>query len=171
MGQWAGVVAGFERLSDPYRVAQGQVRQALVCRAAGDRAEAARLLDLAFATAVALGAAPLQERIAGLQDSGSGKPGSRAKGAGSAMRGDGSAAAAEVSDSGAAGRLEPERLTPREQEVLALVAQGRTNGQIAQQLFISTKTASVHVSNILAKLGASRRTEAAALARDLGLLD
>jgi DNA-binding CsgD family transcriptional regulator len=61
-------------------------------------------------------------------------------------------------------------LTPREREILALVAEGRTNGEIARQLFISTKTVSVHVSNILAKLGASGRTEAAAIARRDNLL-
>ncbi|MCZ2817637.1 response regulator transcription factor [Modestobacter sp. VKM Ac-2984] len=60
--------------------------------------------------------------------------------------------------------------TPRETEVLALVAQGRTNRQIGAELFISEKTASVHVSNILAKLGASGRTEAVALAAARGLL-
>jgi len=64
----------------------------------------------------------------------------------------------------------PTALTPREREILTLVADGRTNGQIAGQLFISTKTVSVHVSNILAKLGASRRTEAAAIARREGLI-
>jgi DNA-binding NarL/FixJ family response regulator len=61
-------------------------------------------------------------------------------------------------------------LTRREAEILALVAQGRTNGEIGRQLFISTKTVSVHVSNILGKLGASGRTEAAAIARRDGLL-
>jgi DNA-binding NarL/FixJ family response regulator len=61
-------------------------------------------------------------------------------------------------------------LTAREQEILALVAQGRTNGEIGRQLFISTKTVSVHVSNILAKLGAAGRTEAAAIARREGVL-
>ncbi len=58
----------------------------------------------------------------------------------------------------------PAGLTPRELEVLALVAAGRSNRAIADELFISTKTASVHVSNILAKLGVGSRTEAAAWA-------
>lgn len=62
-------------------------------------------------------------------------------------------------------------LTPREQDVLDLVAAGMTNGQIATKLFISTKTASVHVSNILAKVDASTRTEAVDVARQRGLLD
>jgi DNA-binding CsgD family transcriptional regulator/tetratricopeptide (TPR) repeat protein len=62
------------------------------------------------------------------------------------------------------------RLTDRELEVLGLVAEGRSNGQIAAALFISPKTASVHVSNILAKLNASTRTEAAAQAHRLSLL-
>ncbi len=60
-------------------------------------------------------------------------------------------------------------LTPRELEVLRLVAAGRSNGQIAEALFISRKTASVHVSNILAKLGVHTSTEAAAEAHRLGL--
>ena len=51
-----------------------------------------------------------------------------------------------------------------------LLAQGLTNGQIGKQLYISTKTVSVHVSNLLAKLGASGRTEAAAIARRRGLV-
>ena len=60
-------------------------------------------------------------------------------------------------------------LTPREREVLALVADGRTNRQIAEALFISAKTASVHVSNILAKLRVTNRGEAAAVAHRLHL--
>ncbi|WP_161605976.1 helix-turn-helix transcriptional regulator [Microlunatus speluncae] len=62
-------------------------------------------------------------------------------------------------------------LTPRERQVLTLVAEGRSNGEVAAALVISTKTASVHVSNILAKLGAASRTEAAAVARRRGLID
>jgi DNA-binding CsgD family transcriptional regulator/tetratricopeptide (TPR) repeat protein len=60
-------------------------------------------------------------------------------------------------------------LTPREREVLTLVAEGRSNRQIADALFISAKTASVHVSNILAKLGVANRGEAAAAAHRLRL--
>lgn len=61
-------------------------------------------------------------------------------------------------------------LTPRELEVLTHLDQGRTNGQIAATLFISRKTASVHVSNILAKLGAATRGEAVSIARRQGIL-
>jgi DNA-binding NarL/FixJ family response regulator len=57
----------------------------------------------------------------------------------------------------------------REVEVLRLVAAGRSNREIAAELFISAKTASVHVSNILAKLNASSRTEAAAIAHRAGI--
>jgi DNA-binding NarL/FixJ family response regulator len=60
-------------------------------------------------------------------------------------------------------------LTQREVEVLALVAEGRTNRQICQALFITPKTASVHVSRILAKLGVTGRGEAAAVAHRLDL--
>ncbi|WP_169792000.1 ATP-binding protein [Jiangella muralis] len=65
----------------------------------------------------------------------------------------------------------PSGLTVREHEVLRLVAAGRSNREIGEELFISAKTASVHVSNILAKLGASGRGEAAAIAHRDGLLD
>lgn len=61
-------------------------------------------------------------------------------------------------------------LTPREREVLELLAAGHTNRQIAEQIFISEKTVSVHVSNILRKLSATSRTEAAGLAHRLNLV-
>jgi DNA-binding NarL/FixJ family response regulator len=60
-------------------------------------------------------------------------------------------------------------LTEREREVLALVAAGRSNPEIARELYISAKTVSVHVSNILTKLGVGGRVEAAAVAHRLGI--
>ena len=65
----------------------------------------------------------------------------------------------------------PFGLTPREQEVLMRVALGRTNRQIAGELFISESTAGVHVSNILSKLGVATRTEAARVALSQGLVE
>ncbi|MEV2225638.1 response regulator transcription factor [Nocardia vinacea] len=61
-------------------------------------------------------------------------------------------------------------LTPREIDVLRLVAEGFSNRRIAAELFISGNTAGVHVSRILTKLGAATRTEAAAVARKHGLI-
>lgn len=60
-------------------------------------------------------------------------------------------------------------LTPREREVFALLADGRSNRQIGEMLFMAESTAGVHVSNILGKLGVTRRSEAAAVAHRLGL--
>ncbi len=61
--------------------------------------------------------------------------------------------------------------TPRERSVLGLVALGRTNRQVGDELYISEKTVSVHLSRIMAKLGATRRAEAVAIAYDKGLLE
>jgi DNA-binding NarL/FixJ family response regulator len=71
-----------------------------------------------------------------------------------------------VVDESSADRL---GLTPREADVLALVAIGRTNRQIGEELYVSDKTASVHVSNILRKLGVNSRVDAAAVAQRLGI--
>ncbi len=60
-------------------------------------------------------------------------------------------------------------LSPREQEVLALLVEGMSNAQIAQRLIVSVAAVKFHVSSILSKLGAANRTEAAALAREYGL--
>jgi ATP/maltotriose-dependent transcriptional regulator MalT len=110
-----------------------------------ERAEAKDVLAVASEEAAALGSTLLTDRIAAL-----------------AQRA-GFVVAAPAAASPVAG------LTPRELEVLQLVAAGRSNGEIGNALFISTKTASVHVSNILAKLGVSGRGEAAALAHRVGL--
>ncbi|CCH34043.1 AAA family ATPase [Actinosynnema sp. NPDC047251] len=68
-------------------------------------------------------------------------------------------------------RTQVDPFTPRERSVLALVALGRTNREVGEELFISEKTVSVHLTRIMAKLGASRRAEAVAIAFDRGLLD
>ena len=62
-------------------------------------------------------------------------------------------------------------LTPREREVLAMVAAGMTNREIGEALFISESTAGVHVSNLMAKLGVGSRTEAATAAYRAGLVE
>lgn len=68
-------------------------------------------------------------------------------------------------------RQNPDALTARENEVLRLLAQGNSNRAIARTLFVSERTVKFHVSAILAKLGARNRTEAAARARERGLLE
>ena len=62
-------------------------------------------------------------------------------------------------------------LTTREQEVLRLLAQGKSDREIAESLFIGTRTVETHVSNLIAKLGVHNRTEAAARAMQNGLVD
>ena len=111
-----------------------------------DRGAAGERLRRAGALAAQLGARPLADTIASL-----------ARRAGVALG---------AKTPAGPGRL---GLTDRELEVLRLVAAGRTNRDIAADLFISAKTASVHVSNIMAKLGAANRTQAAAIAQSQGL--
>jgi DNA-binding CsgD family transcriptional regulator len=145
LAAWERTVEAFAGFGHRFEVARSQARLAAVLRAVGRTTEARDLVRAATATAHELGAEPL---LAELRTIG-GSP--------VAQRGPGSA--------------DPGALTGREREVLVLVAEGRSNSEIARHLFISAKTVSVHVSNILAKLGASGRTEAAALARQRGLLD
>ncbi|HEX7146942.1 MAG TPA: response regulator transcription factor, partial [Actinomycetota bacterium] len=167
---WLTAVAAWEASGHPYplAVARWRAAGALLARR-GDRAQAAGLLRLAHEVAVALGAGPLRgevERLARLgrvdlhpDDAGDAGPDKTTSG------GDGPARAAEPPPGAELG------LTARELEVLALVAEGRSNRQVGDALFISAKTASVHVSNILAKLGVASRVEAAAVAHRLDLLD
>ena len=76
-----------------------------------------------------------------------------------------------VPQHGEAEAPDPEALTPRELEVLGLLAQGKSNPQIAQELVISRATAKTHVERIIGKLGVSDRTQAALRAIELGLVE
>jgi DNA-binding CsgD family transcriptional regulator len=143
--RWQAAVDAFS-YGNLYAVARCQWRLAEALAAAGDREQATTAARAAHAAAIRLGAAPLQAALEAL---------------------------------GRRGRLDlgivpPARrrlagLTPRELDVLRLLVEGRSNRQIAEALFISGKTASVHVTNLLSKLGVHSRLEAAAMARDLGL--
>ncbi|MFJ9806992.1 AAA family ATPase [Streptomyces sp. NPDC101158] len=155
----AEVVDAFATLDRPYELARARHRLADALLAeGGHREEAAELLRAAHATATRLRAHPLREDVELLA----------ARARLGPLTGERSEAAEpEPADEAS----EAFGLTPREQDVLRLVSEGRTNRQIAEELFISPKTASVHVSNILAKLGVAGRGEAAALAHRLRLLE
>jgi DNA-binding CsgD family transcriptional regulator/tetratricopeptide (TPR) repeat protein len=150
---WAAAAAAWERLGQPYRAAYAGFRQAEALLAAGDRATAAVVLARAAEATGRLGARLLDGEVTVLAR--------RAR--------LGLAPPAAATAGGVPTPAAQLGLTPREAEVLALVAAGRSNRQIAQALFISPKTVGVHVSNILAKLGAAGRVEAAAIAHRLGL--
>lgn len=150
---WSEVVTAFERLERPYDLARVRLRLAEALLTAGgdeERDRAAELLRLARAITDHLGARPLAHSVALLAQ--------RAR-----------LALSPVPPRRSADPAEALGLTSREYDVLRLVAVGRTNRQIAEELFISPKTASVHVSNILGKLGVAGRGEAAAVAHRLGL--
>jgi DNA-binding CsgD family transcriptional regulator/tetratricopeptide (TPR) repeat protein len=153
---WAAAAAEWEALGQPYPAACVRWREAealLASKAPSARAEQA--LGAAYAVAVRLGAVPLRRELELLAQRG------RVRLKAPAEPSPATAEAPSVAASLG--------LTQREAEVLALVAAGRTNRQIGQELFIAPKTASVHVSRILAKLGVAGRGEAAAVAHRLGL--
>ncbi|WP_326699981.1 AAA family ATPase [Streptomyces sp. NBC_01754] len=159
---WARAAAAFGPLGRPYELAQVRHRWAeCVLATSGDRSTAAELLREAATVAERLGAAPLLKSIELLARRARIAP----------VVPDAAGPAADTADEDARTAPEPAAdaiesfgLTSREQEVHRLVAAGYTNRRIAEELYISPKTASVHVSNILAKLGVSSRGEAAALA-------
>jgi predicted ATPase/DNA-binding CsgD family transcriptional regulator len=153
--QWAALAASWEAFFRPYEAAYARWRQAEALLTRRAPKAAASVLRQAHQAASDLGARPLRHEIERLAQRAridlrtpSAKPG-----------------AAEAPSPAA--RL---GLTPREQEVLQHLVEGRTNRQIARALFISEKTASVHVSHIMGKLGAANRAEAAAIAHRLRLL-
>jgi DNA-binding CsgD family transcriptional regulator len=152
VAEWDGVAAAWEALGQPYETARALFRAAEAAVADGDRDGAAKRLPRAEEIAGDLGAVPLREEIHAL-----------ARRARISMPG--------LADEDPREPWERLGLTVREAEVLRLVAAGRSNRDIAAELFISAKTASVHVSNILGKLGVATRGEAAATAHRLHLFD
>ncbi|TDC86742.1 LuxR family transcriptional regulator [Nonomuraea deserti] len=166
---WRRVVEAFD-YGFVYETARARWRLAEALLAAGDREAAQAEWDLARETAGKLRAAPLENalhefgRRARFGDGGRGARVGGGQGAGDGGR------RARTGDGGRGARTGDGGLTAREAEVLSLVAEGLTNREIAERLFIAQKTVSVHVSNILAKLEVSTRTQAAAAARRRGLL-
>jgi DNA-binding CsgD family transcriptional regulator/tetratricopeptide (TPR) repeat protein len=153
---WQRAAACWERAELSYRAAYARFRQAEALLAAKrPRSQIQPVLRAAHQTTVALGAATLRREIELLANRGR-------------LRLDEPVAAAATAEAPSSPAV-PFGLTRREAEVLTLVAAGRTNRQIGVELFITEKTASVHVSRILAKLGVVGRGEAAAVAHRLGL--
>jgi DNA-binding NarL/FixJ family response regulator len=144
--------AAWEDVGDPYPLAVTSLRAAEAALGTGDRDRAAERLRRATELAARLGARPLLTEIGDLARSVRILP--------DGDRGEPRAPATV-----------PLGLTAREFEVLRLLAQGRSNPEIAAKLFISAKTVSVHVSNILAKMGVASRGEAAAEAHRQHLFD
>jgi len=146
---WERVLAEFG-LGYQYEIARTQWRLAEALVEAGRRDEAAAVWRAARSTASRLGAAPLGAALDDLARRARLDPANGSRGG--------------PGDGAAAGRSPLAALTDREREVLSLLARGMSNREIGSELFITPKTASVHVSNILGKLGAASRTEAAAIA-------
>jgi DNA-binding CsgD family transcriptional regulator len=147
---WDGAASAWATLAQPQQEAYALLRAASAASADGNRDGAAVRLSRAADLAARLGAHPLLEEISAL---------ARRARVDVPTRREQRAQPA------------PFNLTERELEVLRLVAAGRGNRDIAAELFISPKTASVHVSNILGKLGVGSRGEAAATAYRQHLLD
>jgi DNA-binding NarL/FixJ family response regulator len=138
-------------MSTPHERAQVELRAGVALAAAGEREEALERLCDAYRCAAKLGARPLAataaKEVAALGESVAQRLGSRAAAAADGVQ-----------------------LTRRELEVLRHVAVGRTNREIAQDLFISQRTVDMHVRNLLGKLGCRSRVEASHRAGELGLL-
>ena len=156
---WATAAAAADELRHPHEAAYSRFRQAeALLLSRGSRAAAQAAAVEAYGIASDLGAMPLQREIERLATR------SRLDLAGRSVASD-RAPGPEPVRHGI-----PFRLTRREQDVLERLTRGRTNREIATDLFISEKTASVHVSNIKSKLAANGRAEIAAIAVRLGLV-
>ena len=155
---WRDAVAAWDDAGDPYHAAycRWRLAHALLATRAGRR-EAARELDAAQQTAARLQARPLLEAVERLAAAARIRLGGEREGTKRRPTGP-VAVAAELG------------LTHRELEIVPLLVAGRTNAEIAQALVISPRTVGVHVSRILMKLGATRRTEAADIAQRRGLV-
>jgi DNA-binding CsgD family transcriptional regulator len=164
---WDAAADAWSAVRQPHPEAWALTAAAGAATAEGDRDGAATRLRRAATLAAGLGAAPLSDQIARLSHRVLRPVGDRA----SADPAGGPAHGAPAAAGSAVSPAAPLGLTARELEVLELVAAGRSNREIAAELFISAKTASVHVSNILAKLGVGSRGEAAATAYRLGLFE
>jgi DNA-binding CsgD family transcriptional regulator len=147
--RWQAAVAAWRSDGHRYRLAEALL--GLAEAQATDRTAAAEILGEVIAIAESLGAVPMVEAA----DTLARRLGIRPAGA--------ARAASPIA-------VGTELLTAREREVLRLVAEGQSNSRIAASLYISPKTASVHVSRIIAKLEVANRVEAAAVAHRLGLL-
>jgi DNA-binding CsgD family transcriptional regulator len=142
---WQAVIDAFG-YGDVYQQAIARKRLAEVLITLGRREEAADQLTEALSVAERLGAKPLADAVRSF------------------------ARRARIALPGAP-TSSVQVLTPREKSVLELVARGKTNRQAGEELFISEKTVSVHLSRVMSKLGAASRTEAVAVAYQRGLLD
>lgn len=145
---WAEAVTDWEAVEQPYDACVCRLEFAQALRRSGNRGQSADQLRSCAATAQRHGFGPLLDRA----------------------RASAHAIGADLDDATSdAVPVQLSRLTSRERAVLTALASGSTNQQIAEQLFMSPKTASVHVSRILAKLGVANRTEAATVAVRHGL--
>lgn len=152
--RWAAAIEAWGRLDQPWELAYARYRHAEAILGSGAPAvDGALALRKAHETARELGAAPLRIAIEALA--------SRAR----------IELENQPASAAAAGTRPATTLTAREREVMELVAAGHTNREIGDRLFISEKTASVHVTHVMDKLGALSRYEAAAAASRLGLLE
>jgi DNA-binding NarL/FixJ family response regulator len=153
---WDAVAGTFDVIERPFAAAYARYRAAAaILRDRGPRPDAAAALAASRSTAARLGAVPLLTEIERLARQ---------------ARLDLAASYSPAADRGADGAEDVAHdLTAREIEVLGLIAAGWSNQQIADALFISRKTASVHASHIFDKLGAANRVDAAAIARRLGV--